>query len=76
MARRRAPKNTGIGVSQLIRSLDRGEIAQVYLISGSDDFLRRKASASFPIPSHFKISHSGNVTTDFDQENECDFKNF
>ncbi|MGD8331772.1 MAG: DNA polymerase III subunit delta [Acidobacteriota bacterium] len=43
MARRKSSRSRGITPAQLSRSLERGEIAPVYLITGSEEFLRRKA---------------------------------
>lgn len=43
MARRGSSRGSGIKVAQLTRSLERGEIAPVYLISGDEEYLRRKA---------------------------------
>lgn len=43
MARRKASRGGGIGVPQLVRALERGEIAPVYLVTGNEAFLRRKA---------------------------------
>lgn len=43
MARRKGSRSGALEVPQLTRSLERGEIAPVYLIAGSEAFLRRKA---------------------------------
>lgn len=43
MARRKSSGSSGITPAQLNRALERGEIAPVYLITGGEEFLRRKA---------------------------------
>ena len=43
VARRRAPRSSGITLKQLNRSLERGDIDPVYLVLGEEAFLRRRA---------------------------------
>ena len=46
MARRPSSRSDGLTVAQLNRALASGQIAPVYLITGNEDFLRRKAIES------------------------------
>jgi len=43
VARRKPSRSKGITVQQLNRALERGDIAPVYLVTGDEAFLRRKA---------------------------------